>query len=426
MSKININIESSRNETNSALPNARNSINTIASGIRLQRSGIYHAVLSRNGINDQFNSVNGSLSDISAKIQLFYTELNRYLDKYSSAEDNIVRNASGTKNLSGILDNNAQFGHTETDGDRDKKEIKRLINSIVSLITGVAHGEEDTRNVRDKLNDILGLFSDILSFIDDKADNPFAEKSGGILEYFNSLVEFANNHLDGENPFANLAGLSAASVKVIGNTIKWIGDEGEKDVSNELGIVSAFLSIFEKFIKAGDGTVPDFLMDAGDIISSGSKLAEKLYDYGVDTSKFNFADKFERTKVLAPIISLATMATRLVGNVAQKTMDDGKYDIDDYGQTLLDTGLAGLTSLVKGFSFNLIDIDPSRATNIFNENISATTDWINSKGDEVGAPLWGKVVGTVCSVPFVALWSTGELFVDYGMQIGNGIMALIN
>lgn len=269
--------------------------------------------------------------------------------------------------------------------------------------------------------------SDIFSFVDNTTQD--APKSigliGDILGYIGSL----SNSLDSDESiysrYLNFLDLGSNSINILSGVYDFVKED---NVSKELGIVGAVCSVFTNIMKLKDYDDSKILMECGDLLGAFTTLADKGSSYilKIDGGAMSVTDKINKKANISALVSLMTMATCFIGNVMYRTNDDGVYDINDYGDTLLDTGIKGGSTLVKGITFGVVDIDNNRATDIFNENIATTTNFINNVGDSIGAPTWVKAAVTVPAAGVVSAWSIGEVFVDYGMQIGNSIMNLKN
>ena len=111
-----------------------------------------------------------------------------------------------------------------------------------------------------------------------------------------------------------------------------------------------------------------------------------------------------------------SMGTYATGDIIEKAKD-GIYDIQDYGNTLLATGITGMSSLVSSYTRGVVKIDTDRSLQVFDMSIKETQDIINS----TGAPTPVKVVMAVPGTVIAASIGTVGTFIDYGMQIGENI-----
>ncbi len=428
MSKIKVDIESARNETNTALPNVRNQINTIASGIQSQRYGIYNAVLSRNGINDQFNSINRSLSNINSRIQQFYSELNRYLDKYSYTEDRIVQSATGTREMTGPSSNAAQFdptGKTHSTAEINTLDIiksilscysvggvipQTLIGATLEFYKTIFGGNLSKQEIGEAIKTVLSEFGSVSEGISKIGKIEEFGLASPILGYLGTLSETLtkkyDNGLDATSGILSLIGKSAGvETGLFKYYEKTLHPYQAKLLDDKFGNGMGFLSI----IGSGTKTVQELIKEYQVLNDPDSKWYDKTSQFfktigsGFDTAGKTYTTIRGTDKVLTFVgkkgnqilatemptlkYTTSTAATANIDkantvlallNVAFSSIsggvkrygqvtEDGQFDWGDAGSVGVSFSCHGLNAVTQGLTFGLVEFDAdAMSTNLEN------------------------------------------------------------
>lgn len=206
---------------------------------------------------------------------------------------------------------------------------------------------------------------------------------------------------------------------------------GLRDDASSIGIIGSGIGIYSELSKASERTVGEQLKESGKLISGGSGLGQgifgvsssgkKIEDFRVSMTKEQrkTAKQVDKNNVAAVSAGLS-MSTTFLGDIIEKS-SDGQFDINDYGATLLDTGINGATSLLSSYTYGAINIDPNRAGEIYGMAITKTQDIIN----ETGAPVPLKIVMAIPGTVIAAAVGTVGTVIDFGMDIGNKLNNVI-
>lgn len=307
--------------------------------------------------------------------------------------------------------------------------IKALFDeNLLKVIGGediIKYVDDDAeRNLFDDYRDTLKLIKSLTSI--HIGDN----KVGDDRSMIGSLFGFAEGALDVDgitswkDYITYLTGNTGKGTDAASKLAKILG---ESDLSKELKVYSnvfGSVSLLSEFVGENwkDALTDKKLM--GKVISHSEKLGQWIYkDYMNGT-----VDQAAK-KELALYTTLMTMGVTAVSDVKSYYSDDGVYDVNDYGMTLLDTGVTGGSKLIKAASFGLVDIDGKGAVDTYVNNAS----WVAGKIKETGAPTAVQVIATIPASAAVAVYSTGEVIVDTAAEtakkvvnVGRFIIRLIN
>lgn len=188
-----------------------------------------------------------------------------------------------------------------------------------------------------------------------------------------------------------------------------------------LGVIGSSIGIYSELTKAPERSGAEQLKLSGELASKGGNLAKNIFELS-ESGKAVYKNmseeakktlKLENTNNLNAIATMISMGTRAVGNILQYS-SDGSYDIEDYGDTLLDTGVAGMSSLINLYTYGFVDIDAERSVAVYDQAIKKTQDIIKS----TGAPVPVQVVLAIPGTVIASAVGTVGTFIDYGMQIG--------
>lgn len=263
--------------------------------------------------------------------------------------------------------------------------------------------------------DITDWLSHLFDVISKKTDDEDAGLIGGTLGLISSVYDMITNDNSTVDKISkSLTDFSKELTSFIGDLFSG----SNKDYAATLGLTSAILATASGLISSIGKTPEDFLKESGGLITSGSKLAQKLYEECVAGGSISDAAKND----VAAIASLFTMGTRAAGDVISFSKD-GSYDLNDYGNTLLDTGVAGASSLIKAFTLGLVSFDVDGTVKVFTDNANNASAWIH----DLGLPAWAEVATDIVASPVVAIQSVVDVVVenktvqDVARGIGDGI-----
>jgi len=220
--------------------------------------------------------------------------------------------------------------------------------------------------------------------------------------------------------FRQFEDIMGSEVSILGKILKVFKKD---EIGSAYGIAGSGVSIVGELSKFTEYTVPEALKKMGDLIDKGGSLGKSIFDT-INSKNTAYKTKMVSDSIrdeLAAVKSLFSMGTYFVGDVMERSAD-GKYDINDYGGTLLETGINGMSSVVRSYTGGIVNLDTDRATTIYNGVTDRVTDWIKN----TNAPLPVQVALVAPGAVISAAVSTTAVFIDYGMQIGEKINDLIS
>ena len=289
----------------------------------------------------------------------------------------------------------------------------------------------DSKNGTDTItpSDGLSALSKLIKALNDEKDNPYAKLivsllsmitagmglsgSENLAQWFQAFMGFSGNTIGFGSKFGKSLeeligkhGMPAAKQwlqkngSAFSKDMKWMGSIG-----NAVGFASQFYGAIQD-----SDSFAAFLKNSGGWISSGGGLVGDL----------NGLEKADVKATVHPIVSLLGMAGYATGDIIELATDGHPLTGQELSDLLLGTGLTGAKSCISQITFGLVDFDTQRSMGIFDKNIAATNNLINS----FDFPTGGKAVLAFAASPFVAVYSFGETIFDFGYQIGDGIMGL--
>lgn len=261
--------------------------------------------------------------------------------------------------------------------------------------TGVTGTEE--KNTSEDVANALEMYSDWLDAAGKLTDKDEYGCAGSVLSFINATSETTQKLLKGEMDMETY-------LKFLKESLGLTGDLAD---NSSIGILSKIAGVFSaeyKAVKSGD--VGTFLQESDGVIEAAGKLGIgigkqlELVESGVKGIK-------EANSVLTSVTTMATMGTHLVGDVIAYSKD-GEMSAQDWADTSINTGVAGGTSLIKGLTFGLVDIDGDKAVSTYKNNTDAVSDYLSTSG----LPLEAQCAAGVLASPAVFLVSTAEIAAD--------------
>lgn len=285
----------------------------------------------------------------------------------------------------------------KSSSDQDKKHLKSVYD-LYKLMTGL-YGQ----------------------LIGDLEGNGW--KLGGALFSFFGIFLSAKSNDAPRNRlelFRQFESMMGSEVSLLGKLVKLFK---QNELSSAYGIAGSGLSIVSELSKFAGYNVPEALKKMGGLIDKGGDLGKNIFDavHGNDIGYNTKTVKNTNRDNLAAVKAMFSMGTYFTGDVMERSAD-GMYDIKDYGGTLLETGINGMSSVVRSYTAGIVNLDASRATTIYNGVTDRVTDWIKSTNAPLPVQTAMAVPGTVVS----ASVSTVAVFIDHGMQIGEKINNVIS
>lgn len=269
----------------------------------------------------------------------------------------------------------------------------------------------DGKNTKSKSQQVNG---------ESKSDN--SEKSD-ISTLLNSLKSILGVHgkimeKDAYSTAGGILGNIVTAYETITDVIT-----GNVDRDTYTKVVKEILDIFGKF-EGGErlgvlGAVTDFIAEEWKILDMANPIEflqnadgyiEAAGDLGMEIGKYwglvseGLSGYIIAQKALTNVTTIATMGTKLVGDVIAFS-SDGTFDLRDFGNLCMDIGAYGGSSLVKGLTLGLLDIDAEGAINTYSENAEKWSDFLCDTGLPLGVQCAGGIVGS----PFVFVASTAEI-----------------
>ena len=244
------------------------------------------------------------------------------------------------------------------------------------------------------LDEFLKWLGKIFGAVDGKGI-PFA---GAVLGWLGGLLDLSTSEkLTPAELYEKMASIMGSGYKGVGKLFKWLGNSS---VAGQAGLIGAALALSGSVGKALFlGDTSELLKNLDSVISDTAGLTKAYY-----TLKMGPEALKGLTSKIAALSAAVTMGTHFTGSILEGFQDDGVYDILDYANTLLDTGVSGGSALIKGCTFGIVDIDVDGAKNIYISNSNAMAEAINNTGAET----WQKVLMLVPAVPVTAAASTLE------------------
>ena len=205
----------------------------------------------------------------------------------------------------------------------------------------------------------------------------------------------------------------------------------ESEIAGLVGLVKTSMGTISELLNATGRSIEEQLKESGGLITIGTALAKATWRLApegkLEAFYMKHASKAELREArlkdygnIAAAVTAISMITRSIGDIVEKTRD-GVYDINDYGDTLMDVGQYGLKTLVSSVTLGTVNADMDRTKAIFDYNIETGQKLIqNTCGDSVV----GKVLLTPFVIVDVAAISAAETIIDTGMQIGDNIRNL--
>lgn len=182
---------------------------------------------------------------------------------------------------------------------------------------------------------------------------------------------------------------------------------GEFDGGERLGIWGATIDLFTETYKVLEyGDPATFLQNANDYIESTIDFGKEIGKYWGLVEK-GLSNQLVLQKALTNITTIATMGTKLAGDVLAFS-NDGIFDLQDFSTTCMDIGAYGGSSLVKGLTFGLLNIDPDGAIETYSSFATGWSDFLY----DTGLPLELQYTGAIVGAPVVAAASTLQIVYD--------------
>lgn len=268
----------------------------------------------------------------------------------------------------------------------------------------------------------------VLEKIDEKTNATDAiSLASGLLGYIKAQIKLKNPEYNATplERVQNLLGVDSSLLSIYSSLLQL---NNESDMAGYTGIVGNGVKTVSKLLNASNRSIEEQLKESGELSVAGVSLAKALWKISPEgkLEKFLTRDcsnaelkkiKLEQLGETAAAASAVTMISRALGDIIEKSRD-GNYNVSDYGDTLLDTGMVGMNSLISSLTCGTINIDNNRSKSIFDANIEMGQKFIN---DTCGDSVVGKVVLTPFVVVDVAVMGISETIIDKGMEIGGNI-----
>lgn len=367
-----------------------------------------------------------------AQVAQNLNDINRGLNWKITAGTQIKQSITGyNSNLLQLSQSSGTLGNALTEISRRYEQTEKRLagvtaqkaNTTPQTASGSApsrqNGRTENQDTTEKqLPDRFDSYRDLVDFIGNIIgafkDSDGAQFFSGMIGLSTAILGGATMGASSQEVYEAMAGLFSSGTGAIGNVFKLIGDKKYENYDSAFGLISSVVGLTGSVSKLFSQSIEESLRDAGDIISGMKGVGTSIYS-------FNGGELTEAGKEkLAAAVALATIGTRFCGDVVMYTKDDGRFDIMDYATTLIDSGAAGGASLIKGASLGIINLDPDRAVSIYKKNANAAAKIISDTGAPTAVQVAMVVPGTVIS----SAWSTMEVFVDFGMELGNKINSL--
>jgi len=388
---------------------AASQLSSVMKELTNAKSGVSSVAASLNGDTQLMANIRTKLSRASSDItQLIFSVntlrfgLNSAMEMYENAESRICGNAAGTSNTKG--------------GDRFNDIPDILSPEGITLDDPRLDGGEDGPQVN-PLAELLKKVKSLLEIIEKYSGNeyvgPFAS-AFGIISAFTNMID-PNSTYSPKTLISNLFNLGEDSLAAVGGIAKWF----EKNKMGKIfSAVGSIAGIAGDITDLSGMSGSDVLKNSGNLLPDITRLADDITSAGTDLSKSGAASK---NIFIAALTAAASMTAFAFGDVYQRATDDGVYDLDDYSDTLLRTGINGADTFLTAATFGLVDFDAESAVKTFEDNTGKVTQMIK----DTGAPTWAQVVMTVPAAAGVVVVSGAEVIVDYGESLVDAIKSII-
>lgn len=421
MAKIYVDINNSKNETNSALPKAKGNISDIKSDVKGVKRNLYYKIQDKDNISSRLNNSVSELTNIQEKIQTLYYELNEYLDSYDYTEERIVSSVFGDKGKS-KSSNADMFDSVDGNQDKNKKTLLDLIKNILGItifnnndmfssvyellfktISGLNSNNDnntnkaDTTKITKKVFDIIGNFFDGVGELSDDADLSFASP---LIEYFSELYGFTTSQYNSSgDAAAGWLSLFDKSGKVETGLYNYFLENldpyqasklydkfgnkmtGLSVIGSMAGFIGNGIESYEIFTDPNakwydkTGQLIDFWGSGAKAIGNtyiatdcSSKVLQFVSKPGnqilaTESPKLTFSASSAAKKKLAKAstyVALADVGFSFVSGGVKKygeCMEDGEFSWKDAGSVGMASSCDGLAAVGRGLTFGLVDID---------------------------------------------------------------------
>ena len=301
---------------------------------------------------------------------------------------------------------------------REIEDLKKNVATLVSLDSGNIYTKDKSSEIMELLETLVGATG--------LSDSENVEVLGELASLFLDGIKAGNpeHNVTALDRMLNITNIESTWAKVLEKIFKLAKMKSE---ASAMGVIGSAMGIESELTKVPGRSLEEQLKNSGGLISLGASLAKNIYsltDSGKEMEKFtNGFIPSQKKRYLqieankfAALQAMFSMGTYATGDIIEKAKD-GIYDIQDYGNTLLATGITGMSSLVSSYTRGVVKIDTDRSLQVFDMSIKETQDIINS----TGAPTPVKVVMAVPGTVIAASIGTVGTFIDYGMQIGENI-----
>lgn len=364
-------------------------------------------------IAGEIHSVRGSLR--SSMLMKSYGSICRALDHTRQSVENCeVKVSSLEKGIESIRDSyrSAELQINDLIQGEKLETVEAESASEGSIGEASGGGSMGGRDEDTDASDLVSWWSKLISLIGKMSDNELIGFFSGGLNVISGWLKLMGGDYDSYlDAMKDIVGSLKGIAGFASGTLKLLGSKGG---ASKAGLVSAILGSVKGLIGAAQGGLDEFLIHSDQLIGSAGPLGTAIYSL-LHPEYFNAVEAFcgksgvyaEKVADVAAVTSLFTMITRGAGDVIAFSKD-GNFTWGEAGQTMMDTGIVGVDSLVSGLTFGLIDIDSDSALQTFNSNIDAMSQLIS----DTGLPVEAQVALGLIASPAVAAASVAEVAVD--------------
>lgn len=370
---------------------------------------------------DEFRQMEPKLKNAASKINSIQAEFQRTVQQL----DWDVRYQSNINNTAGILSKKIQ-GYSKALNDY-QQFLDTAYNEYLKLDVYDRGLEVQKSSNQDKehlknVNSLYGLLTGLYGQMTGDLDGKGWKLGGALFSAFGLWLGSISNDAPKTRLelFRQFETMMGSEVSIVGKVLKAFK---KNELSSAYSLAGSGLSIVGELSKYAEYTVPESLKKMGGLIDKGGTLGKSIFD------TVNSENTAYKTKMvsdanrddLAAVKAMFSMGTYFVGDVMERSAD-GRYDINDYGGTLLETGINGMSSVVRSYTGGIVKLDADRAATIYNGVTNRVTDWIKN----TNAPLPVQVALVAPGAVISASVSTVAVFIDHGMQIGEKIKDVVN
>ena len=337
---------------------------------------------------------------------LFGSVTNILNDTNNHWSANLSHNFSGKitsaqKGFSTVVDM-LQYGATAANSSAETFEeidiqLSKVLNGTTNSTTTSSKSKKTENEDKDDITDVLKLLKSILSTQGKFLEKDEYSQASDVLSTLLCGYETIQDVLTGKIDKDTYAGAISGVLDIF----------KEFEGGERLGVAGVMTDFVSETMEIFEMSGPlEFLQNANEYIDASGKLGMEIGKYW-GLVKEGLEGSVAAQEALTCVTTIATMGTKLVGDVAAFNQD-GEINLEDFGKMFMDVGAYGGSSLVKGLTFGILDIDAEGAINTYKNYSEQWSDYLYDSG----LPLWAQCVGDVVASPAIFVVGTAQVAID--------------